>query len=193
MKRILKLIICAAFVISLAGCGEKEPECEHKNTVTKYETSGLSIRKITTCKDCEKEIDKKTFDKLQYVYNKVLVDEKGIKCTLLDAEVDGWSTVTLHFEVEGTSKSKRNFSCTEMFLDGYDVTALMYCTDLAGNRKSLEDQWLSDLKGEDFLEKQDRKLEMEIEIINPDNYKTLLKKEVSVNLSEYAEIKEIGD
>ena len=60
MKNLLKLILCALIIIGLFGCGESKPKCEHANTTTKYEISGLSIKKSVTCNDCEKEVSKGT-------------------------------------------------------------------------------------------------------------------------------------
>ena len=89
MKNIVKLVLCTMLLIGVTGCGESKPKCEHINTAVNYELSGLSIRKTVVCNDCGEQLEKTTVPKLSYVYDKVLVDEKGIKCTLLDIEVDG--------------------------------------------------------------------------------------------------------
>lgn len=191
MKNLLKLILCALIIIGLFGCGESKPKCEHANTTTKYEISGLSIKKSVTCNDCEKEVSKGTVSKLQYVYDKVLVDEGGIKVTLLNVEVDGWATVTMNVEVEGTSDSKRTFNVEKTFLNGYDEAMFVYASDLSGNKKSLDSEWINGIKGEDFLAEQNYEVEMDYKILDSDSYHEISSGEVKFNLNEYTSVKEI--
>ncbi|MBQ9036903.1 MAG: hypothetical protein IJ115_05590 [Erysipelotrichaceae bacterium] len=191
MKKFICLFLCLGFLFTLAGCGESAPKCEHEHTTTIYEIDGLSIRKRVTCDDCEKEIEKTTVNKLQYVYDKVLVDESGIKCTLKNIELDGWSTVTLNFEIEGTSDSKRTFNVDKTFIDGYDTTLWVYASELANNKKSNASEWLMDLKAEDFLANQDHEVEMNYSIINSDTYSTLSENTFTFNLNEFTSIEEI--
>ena len=191
MKKYISLLMCLSFMLALVGCGESTPKCEHKNTTTTYEIDGLSIRKQVTCNDCSKELEKTTVSKLQYIYDKVLVDENGIKFTLKNIELDGWSTVTANFEIEGTSESKRTFSVEKTFMDGYDITLWIYASELANNKKSSASDWLTDLKAEDFLMKQDHEMEMSYSIMDSDSYSTLSENTIVFNLSEFTSIEEI--
>ncbi len=56
MKKLLVLLISFCIVFGVAGCSESQPKCVHENTKTTYEISGLSIKKIVTCTDCEENI-----------------------------------------------------------------------------------------------------------------------------------------
>ena len=190
MKALLKLVLCTLVMLGLFGCGESKPKCEHVNTTTKYEISGLSVKKTVTCNDCEKEVSKGTVAKLQYVYDQVLVDEKGIKCTLLNAEIDGWGTVKLNFEIEGTSDSKRTFSVDKCFVNGYDAPIFIYVSDLSGNKKSLETDYLYDIEGNDFLTNQEYDIEIDYKVVDSDSYSELSSGEKKFNLNEYTSIKE---
>ncbi len=190
MKRIIVLLLTACMLVSLVGCGESAPKCEHANTTTTYEISGLSIKKRVICNDCEKEVSNSSLTKISYVYDKVLVDDKGIKCTLLNIEVDGWSTVTINFEIEGTSEKKRTFEIDKMYVNGYEESAWIYVSDLSGNRKSKESEWLTSIKGEDFLKSQDLEVEFVYHVMDSSSYKNLLEKELKINLSEYVRIDE---
>ena len=97
----------------------------------------------------------------------------------------------MRFEIEGTGSQKRTFSIEKMYLDGYDASIWVYCSDLYGNKKSIEGNWLTDLKGEDFIAKQDYKVDLSYKIVDSENYSELSSKEVSLNLNEYTAIKEI--
>ena len=176
MKTIMKILLCILLVFA-AGCGESTPKCEHANTTSNYEISGLSIRKTVTCNDCSAQVSKESVDKIRFMYDKTLVDEQGIKCTLVNVEIDGWGTVTMNFEIEGTGSHKRTFTFEKLYLDGYDANGWIYCSDLSGNRKSTESQWLSDLKAEDFLQNQDHRIEISYQIMDSDSYKILSEKE----------------
>ena len=190
MKRLFKGLLCLCMLLCLFGCGESKPKCEHAHTTTSYEISGLSIRKNVTCDDCEEQLEKTTIDKLQYVYNKVLVDEKGIKCTLLDVTLDGWGTLTMNLEIEGTSDKKRTFEVEKMYIDGYDVSVWVYSSDLAGNKKSLESEWLTTITGEDFIKDQSYEVEINYTILDSDSYKKLSEQSIKFNLDDYSSIEE---
>ncbi len=190
MKRMINVLLVVLMSVCLFGCGESEPKCEHANTSTTYEISGLSIKKHVVCNDCEKEVSKSTLSKLTYVYNKELVNDKGIKCTLISVEVDGWSTVTINFEVEGTSEKKRTFEIGKMYINGYEEAVWVYVSELSGNRKSMESEWLTLVKAEEYIVSQDYEVEIDYEITDSNNYKKLAEKEVKFNLNEYVSIEE---
>jgi len=187
MKKIVCLLLC---LFMIPACS-KTPQCQHEHTTTNYEVSGLSIRKTVDCNDCEKQLEKKTVSKLKYVYNKVLLEDNGIKVTLLDITVDGWDTVTMNCEIEGTTSSKRTFSLEKMFIDGYSANAWMYVSDLSDNRKDLSSDWLTDLKSTDFIKNQSHEVEMDYTVIDSSSYRTLSEKSVKFNMNEYTVIEEV--
>lgn len=193
MKIMVKLLLCLSMVFCLFGCGEGTPKCEHTNTTVSYEIDGLSIRKHEVCNDCGEEISKATVNKVQYVYDKELFNENGIRCSLLSIEVDGWGTVTMKFEVEGTSEKKRTVSLDKLYINGYEDTIWVYVSELANNKKSLEDNWITTIKGEDFLKGQDYEAEINYSIMDSSSYSTLSEKEVTLNLNEYTSVKEMTE
>ena len=170
MKKLLTVMLCLLVVLSVSGC-ESEPKCEHLNTTTTYELGGFSIKKTITCSDCEKQLSKVSFSKLRFVYDKVLLEDNGIKCTLLNIEIDYIGMITMNFEIEGTGSKKRTFSGEKMYINGYDASIWLYCSDLSENRKSLEDTWISSgLEAEDFLKSQDYQVEFNYSVVNSSNY-----------------------
>ncbi len=183
-------MLCLLFALSLCGC-ESKPKCEHANTTTTYTIDVFSIKKTVTCNDCQKELSKDSISKLKYVYDKVLLEDSGIKCTLLDIEVDVLGALTMHFEIEGTGSKKRTFEATKMFLNGYDASIWLYCSELSGNRKSLESSWITGVEGQDFINKQDYKVEFGYSIVDSSSYKKLSEKTVKFNLNEYKSLEEV--
>ncbi|MBQ1826685.1 MAG: hypothetical protein II126_01825 [Erysipelotrichaceae bacterium] len=190
MKKAFEIILCLLFALSLCGC-ESKPKCEHVNTTTAYVIDVFSIKKTVTCNDCQKELSKDSISKLRYVYDKVLLEDNGIKCTLLDIEVDVLGSLTMHFEIEGTGSKKRTFESTKMFLNGYDASIWLYCSDLSGNHKSLESSWITGVEGQDFINKQDFKVEFGYSIVDSSSYKKLSEKTVKFNLNEYKSLEEV--
>ena len=193
MKKIkitITIITAVLLLFMFAGCSNT-PACVHEHTTTNYEVSGLSIRKTIVCDDCEKQLEKTTVSKLKYLYNKVLLEDNGIKVTLLDITVDGWDTVTMNCEIEGTSSSKRTFSVEKMFIDGYNASAWMYASELSDNRKDLSSEWLTDMKTTDFIKNQNHEVEMDYSIIDSSSYRTLSEKSVKFNMNEFTSVEEV--
>ena len=212
MKKLLTALLCVLMVLSVFGCSSdsesgsnsepskssepskpNEPECAHEHTTTTFEISLLNIVMTVTCDDCGERLSREVYSEIAFIYDKVLVDENGIKLTLLNAQVDGWGSVTLNFEVEGTSSSKRMFTCTNAFINGYETTIWIYTNGLCDNKKSLEEEYLLDLKAENFLASQDYDVELDYSILNESNYRSYGDKEVHFNLNEYISVEEVKD
>ena len=190
MKKTTILLFFLCLLVALFGCGEGEPKCEHAHTTTNYEISGLSINKYVVCDDCDKQLEKSSLSELKYIYNKQLIDEKGIKCTLLDVTVDYLALITMHLEVEGTSEKNRTFEIEKMYIDSYDASVWIYSSDLAGNKKSLESEWLTILEGEDFIKNQSHEGEISYVITDSSSYKTLSEQSIKFNFGDYTSIEE---
>ena len=190
MKNLFKLLLISFMTLGLAACGET---CEHTNTTTTYtEGDWLDVVKTVTCDECGEEVEETSLTSVEYIYNKEIINEKGIKVTIDKLKVDGWDMMELMITVEGNTDNKRTFETTNIFVNGVDSNAWIYASDLSGNRKANESHYIYDeIKVSDFFKSQDYKVEMDYSITNPETYDTLKEGSVSFNLNEYTSINEV--
>ena len=190
MNKIIKLALAAFMVLGLTACGSS---CEHANTITAYaEGDWLDVTKVVTCDDCGEEIEETSLTSVEYVYNKEIVNEKGIKVTIDKLIVDGWDMMELKITIEGTSDSKRTFETANIYVNGTDSDAWIYANDLSGNRKANESHYIYDeIAVADFFKSQDYKVEIDYTITNSNTYDTLKEGSVSFNLNEFTSINEV--
>lgn len=190
MKLISKLLLSIFMIFGLVACGES---CEHENTVTVYtEGKWLDLNKVVSCEDCDEEIEETDLKAIEYIFNKELINEKGIKVTIDKLVIDGWKMIELMMVVEGTSDSKRTFKTTSAFINDSDSGAFIYADGLSNNRKSNESHHIYDeIEVNDFFKSQDYLIEIDYSIINTDNYDVLKEGSISFNLNEYTSINEV--
>ena len=190
MRLISKLLLSVFMIFCLAGCGET---CEHENTVTVYtEGKWLDLNKSVNCEDCNEEIEETSLTAVEYIYNKELINENGIKVTIDKLVIDGWKMIELMMVVEGTSDGKRTFETTSAFINGTDSGAFIYADGLSNNRTSNESHYIYDeIKVDDFFKSQDYLIEIDYSIMNSDTYKQLKEGSVSFNLNEYTSVSEV--
>ena len=190
MKFISKLLLSIFMIFGLVACGES---CEHENTVTVYtEGKWLDLNKVVSCEDCDEEIEKTDLKEIEYIFNKELINEKGIKVKIDKLVIDGWKMIELMMVVEGTSDSKRTFKTTSAFINDSDSGAFIYADGLSNNRKSNESHHIYDeIEVNDFFKSQDYLIEIDYSIINTDTYDVLKEGSISFNLNEYTSINEV--
>ena len=190
MKLISKLLLSIFMIFGLVACGES---CEHENTVTVYtEGKWLDLNKVVSCEDCDEEIEETDLKAIEYIFNKELINEKGIKVTIDKLVIDGWKIIELMMVVEGTSDSKRTFKTTSAFINDSDSGAFIYADGLSNNRKSNESHHIYDeIEVNDFFKSQDYLIEIDYSIINTDTYDVLKEGSISFNLNEYTSINEV--
>lgn len=189
MRVISKLLLSMFMIFCLAGCGET---CEHENTVTVYtEGKWLDLNKSVNCEDCNEEIEETSLTAVEYIYNKELINENGIKVTIDKLVIDGWKMLELMMVVEGTSDGKRTFETTSAFINGTDSGAFIYADGLNNNRTSNESHPIyKEIKVDDFFQSQDVLVEIDYSIMNSDTYKQLKEGSISFNLNEYTSVNE---
>ena len=189
MRFISKLLLSMFMIFCLAGCGET---CEHENTVTVYtEGKWLDLNKSVNCEDCNEEIEETSLTAIEYIYNKELINENGIKVTIDKLVIDGWKMIELMMVVEGTSESKRTFETTSVFINNADSGASIYADGLNNNRTSNESHPIyKEIKVDDFFQSQDVLVEIDYSIMNSDTYKQLKEGSTSFNLNEYTSVNE---
>lgn len=189
MRLISKLLLSMFMIFCLAGCGET---CEHENTVTVYtEGKWLDLNKSVNCEDCNEEIEETSLTKVEYIYNKELINENGIKVTIDKLVIDGWKMIELMMVVEGTSDGKRTFETTSVFINNADSGAFIYADGLNNNRTSNESHPIyEEIKVDDFFQSQDVLVEIDYSIMNSETYDILKEGSVSFNLKEYTVVNE---